>query len=98
MAVCAPIPRASERTATIENTGLRSRPRTARRKSDEVTLIVLIGRVGRVDGLLAGAARDGERSQQRHRIRVSAAVSIRQEIVLVLPTISSVTSAVGAHA
>src|SRR6185436_14073366 len=39
IAVLAPMPSASDRIATIEKTGLRNRPRTARRKSDEVALI-----------------------------------------------------------
>src|SRR6185436_18969626 len=47
IAVLAPIPSASDRIATIEKTGLRSRPRTARRKSDEVALIETLDAAGR---------------------------------------------------
>src|SRR4051812_17765015 len=46
MAVFAPMPRASDRIATIENNGLRNSPRTAKRTSLKGSVIALLDGVG----------------------------------------------------
>jgi hypothetical protein len=43
IAVFAPIPSASERIATIANSGLRRSPRTARRRSESVVILCFDG-------------------------------------------------------
>src|SRR4051794_28242082 len=54
MAVLAPMPSASDRMATIENSGLRRRPRSARRKSPRTVLMVFGLTGGRGEWLLSG--------------------------------------------
>src|SRR3954451_10832061 len=55
MAVLAPMPSASDRMATIENSGLRRRPRSARRKSPRTVLMVFGLTGGRGEWLLSGS-------------------------------------------
>ena len=57
IAVLAPIPRASDKMATAANSGLRRRPRRARRRSGHKEVIVVVGRIDLAKRLLSADPR-----------------------------------------